>query len=189
MFDAIWEPVQTLLGIGNQDLNSGEMTARAIVTFVVTVAIIRLGDKRMFGKGTAFDTVVAIMIGSIMSRGITGSSPLIPTWTAGAVLVGLHWLLAYLTFRLDWFGPLVKGNAVHLIEDGEILQSGARRESLTPKDIEQALREQGIQPDISRIKRAVVERDGSISVIPADREPRILDVTVQDGVQTVRIEV
>ena len=37
-------------------------------TFVVTVAIVRLGHKRMSGNATAFDLVVAIMVGSVMSR-------------------------------------------------------------------------------------------------------------------------
>jgi uncharacterized membrane protein YcaP (DUF421 family) len=56
----------------------------------VTLAIVRLGDKRSFGKGTAFDFVVAVMVGSVMSWAITDSSPLIATWVAGLVLVGLH---------------------------------------------------------------------------------------------------
>jgi uncharacterized membrane protein YcaP (DUF421 family) len=165
------------------------MALRAVLTFVVTLAIVRLGDKRLFGKGTAFDFVVAIMIGSVMSRAITDSSPLIATWVAGLVLVGLHWLLAALTARLDWFGPLVKGNPVLLVEDGRLQRERMRESGLTEKDLEQALRVEGMEADPSRVQRAYLERDGSISVIPRDKEPRVLDVSVADGVQTVRIAV
>ncbi len=44
------------------------------------------------------------------------------------------------------------------------------------------------QTDPSKIKTAYLERDGSISVIPLKREPRVVDVSVEGDVQTVRIE-
>src|SRR5215207_3310251 len=80
---------QSLLGIGAEELTPGQMALRAVLTFVLTVAIVRLGNKRLFGKGTAFDLVVAIMIGSVMSRAITNASALLATWLAGLVLVGM----------------------------------------------------------------------------------------------------
>jgi hypothetical protein len=57
------------------------------------------------------------------------------------------------------------------------------------KDIEQALPVEGMEADASRVQRAHLERDGNISVIPRDKEPRVLDISVADGVQTVRIAV
>lgn len=187
MIESSWEFIQSLIGLGNEDLNSGEMAIRAIITYALTIAIVRMGDKRLFGKGTAFDTVVAIMIGSIMSRAITGSSPLLATWVAGTMLIGVHWLIAFLTFHLDWFGPVVKGNPVLLVKDGEVKREGMREGSVSRHDLEQALRAQGAEPDPTGIKRAYLERDGSISVIPAQGKPRLIDVSVSDGVQTIRI--
>lgn len=188
MLESIWDLIRELLGLGKDQLNASEMAVRAVITFAVTVAIVRFGDKRMFGKGTAFDTVVAIMIGSIMSRAITGQSPLFPTWVAGAVLIGMHWLLAVSSFHLDWFGPMVKGNPIQLIKDGQVQEGGVREGSVTQHDLEQALRIQGNEPDPSQIKVGYLERDGSISLVPKKQEPRVLHVSVADGVQTVRIE-
>jgi uncharacterized membrane protein YcaP (DUF421 family) len=187
MLDSIWGFVNAGLGLEVESLSVGQMASRAVITFVVTVVIIRLGDKRLFGKATAFDFIVAIMIGSIMSRAITGSGPLLPIWVAGFVLIGLHWLLATLAFHLDWFGPLVKGNAVRLIADGQIEWSGMREASITRNELEQALRAEGEQPDPATIQSAYLERDGTISVLPRPNQPRILEVIVADGVQTVRI--
>ena len=186
MLDTTWEFVRTLLGLGASDLNAGQMALRAVLTFAVTVAIVRLGDKRLFGKGTAFDTVVAIMIGSVMSRAITEPGSPLTTWLAGAVLVGMHWLLALLAARC-WFGPLVKGNPVLLVKDGEVQRDGMRESHVTRMDLEQALREDGREPDRSQVRLAYLERDGSISVVPSKDGPRILEVSVADGVQTVRI--
>ena len=164
------------------------MAVRAVLTFAVTVATVRLGDKRLFGKGTAFDLVVAIMIGSVMSRAITGSGSLLATWLAGLVLVAMHWLLALLAFR-GWFGPLVKGRPVLLIEDGQVQRDAMRESHVTEMDLEQALRAEGREPDPSTVRLAYLERDGSISVVPCKEGPRVLEVSVADGVQTVRIAV
>lgn len=189
MLDTIWDTIKSLLGLNPDDLNAGQMALRTVLTFAITIAILRRGDKRLFGKGTMFDTVVAIMIGSIMSRAITGSSPLFATWVAGGVLVALHWLVAKLAFRLDWFGPLVKGNPELLIDQGRIRWDQMKESGVTRKDLDQAMRSEGIQPDPPLVDRAVLERDGSISVLPAEqrKEPSIVDISVQRGVQTVRI--
>ena len=187
MVDGAADRIGLLLGLGVDDLSAGQMALRAGLTFIVTLAVVRVGDKRLFGKGTAFDIITAIMIGSVMSRAITGSSPLVPTWVAGLVLVGMHWLVGALSYHLDWFGPLVKGQPVLLVEDGQILREGMREGSVSRNDLEQAIRMQGSAADPARVERAYLERDGSISIIPKQEAPRILDVAVADGVQTVRI--
>jgi quercetin dioxygenase-like cupin family protein len=51
-----------------KDLNSLQMTCRAIVSFFLTLVLIRIAGIRTFGKKTPFDNVVAIMLGSIFSR-------------------------------------------------------------------------------------------------------------------------
>ncbi|HWQ92886.1 MAG TPA: hypothetical protein VN673_14515 [Clostridia bacterium] len=76
------EPIQAALGDGN-DLSAGKAAIRAILIFGVTLIIVRLGSKRFLSKATAIDVIVAIMLGSVMSRGIDGSRPLLPTMVAG----------------------------------------------------------------------------------------------------------
>ena len=190
MGQALWEQVRGLLGLGSDtgDIGAAGTALRAVIVYGFTLAIIRLGSKRFLSKATAFDVIVAIMLGSVMSRALDGSTPFFTTLLAGAVLLGLHWLFAVLAYQTDWFGPYVKGERVLLIEDGEIQREGMRRGSITDDDLKQAIRLKTNQTDPSKIKLAHLERDGQISVIPAEREPRVLDVSVEDGVQTVRIE-
>ncbi len=63
-----------------------------------------------------------------------------------------------------------------------------RQAGLSEHDLKQALRMQNNHTDPANIRLACLERSGQISVIPFKGEPRILDVSVADGVQTVRIE-
>jgi len=190
MLQAVWEQFQTLLGLGRDvaDVGALQMALRTIIIYAFTLVIVRLGSKRFLGKASAFDTIVGIMIGSVMSRAINGSAPFLPTLVAGVVLIGMHWLLAVLAFHIAWFGPFVKGNPVLLIKDGQVQEQGMRRGGITKQDLTQALREHTKQSDPAKIRLAYLERDGQISVIPFKHEPRVLDVSVEGGVQTVRIE-
>src|SRR5690606_10448801 len=184
----LWESIEDLLGLNDQDLGAVAMALRTVLVYAVTLAIVHAGNKRFLGKATAFDVILGIMLGSVMSRAITGSSPLFPTLFAGAVFVGLHWLVSALAFRADWFGSMVKGNPVALIRDGTVQQGSMRRTAVTSNDLDEAQRLSGREPDTSGIQAAYLERSGDISVIPRSAEPRVVEVAVEAGVQTVRIE-
>ena len=191
MLQELWDQLQALFGLGAYAENAGaiQIALRTILVYTSMLVIVRLGSKRFLSEATAFDVIVAIMLGSIMSRAVDGSSPFLPTLLIGAVLLGVHWLFALLSYHTEWFGNLVKGERVLLIKDGEVQRDGVRRGSITEADLEQALRIQTNQTDPAKIKRAYLERNGQISVVPEKQEPRVYTVSVENGVQTVRIEV
>jgi uncharacterized membrane protein YcaP (DUF421 family) len=184
------EAVTRLLGLGRDVANvtTAQMALRTVIVYAFALAIIRLGSKRFLSQASAFDVIVAIMLGSVMSRAINGSAPFLPTLVSGAVLVGTHWLLAALAYRLDWLGPVVKGQPVRLVTDGVIDRDAMRRAGVSERDLEQALRAQAGVTDPARVRLATLERDGTISVLPADQPPRVVEVSVEQGVQTVRVE-
>jgi uncharacterized membrane protein YcaP (DUF421 family) len=186
-----WDALEALLGLGRDagEIDAGQMALRAVVVYAITLALVRLGSRRFLGKATAFDTILGIMIGSVMSRGINGSAGLLPTVAGGAVLVAMHGLFAVIAYRTSWFGDVVKGRPVLLVEDGRVLPDAMRDTSLSRNDLDEALRMKGEQPDPSSVQRAYLERSGSISVLPRKEGPRVLEVSVADGVQTVRIEI
>jgi uncharacterized membrane protein YcaP (DUF421 family) len=190
MLQSLWEQVQALLGLGLDvgDVDALQMALRTIIIYAFTLAIVRFGSKRLLSKATAFDFIVSIMLGSVMSRAINGSAPFFPTLMGGVVLIGLHTLLAVVAFRTDWFGSIVKGNPVLLIKDGEIQEQGVKQSGVSKQDLIQAIRLQAKETDPSKIRLAYLERNGEISVIPYEHEPRIVDTSVKDGVQTVRID-
>lgn len=179
--------LDTLLGLGAEGLTPLQMALRAVLTFVVTLVIVRLGHKRMFGKGTAFDLVVAIMVGSVMSRAITNTQDLLAIWLSGLVLIMMHRLASTLACKIGAFGPVVKGHPLLLVKDGQVQHAAMRRGHISMLDLDQALRESGSEPDLTRVRLAYLERDGGISVVPHAGSPHVLEVSVADNVQTVRI--
>src|SRR5262249_54427455 len=147
----------------------------------------RLGDRRFLGKNAAFDVIFGIILGSVLSRTIVPSEEFSGTLVAGVVLVGLHWLFAVLAFHWDWIGRLIKGDAHRLVEHGRINWDAMRHDHITQKDLVAALHINGPTDSPQDVEAAWVERSGDISVIPAARGLRIIDITVEEGVQTVRV--
>ncbi len=190
MLQALADQIQALLGLGLDisDVGSLQMALRTVVIYAFTLAIVRLGSKRFMSQATAFDAILGFMLGSVMSRGINGSAPFVPTLVGGFLLVALHWLIGALAFHNSRFGSLVKGEPVLLIKDGKVQQAGVRRASISDYDLDQALRLRGKLTDPAHVRLAYLERNGGVSVIPDQSEPRAVTVSVADGVQTVRIE-
>jgi uncharacterized membrane protein YcaP (DUF421 family) len=190
MLHAVLEALRSSLGTGIKGnvLGVGGMALRTVIIYGFTLVLVRMGSRRFLGKASAFDFIVAIMLGAIMGRSINGSGPLLPTLVAGLVLVVLHWLLALLAFRTAWLGSIIKGNPILLIKKGEVQSEGMRRASITSEDLTGALRLQTNQDDPRKIQLAYLERSGRISVISKMREPRLWVVSIGEGVQTIRIE-
>jgi uncharacterized membrane protein YcaP (DUF421 family) len=81
MLQALGEQIAAWLGIGLDiaDVGPLQMALRTVVIYAFTLAIVRLGSKRFLSQATAFDAIVGIMLGSVMSRAINGSAPFVPT--------------------------------------------------------------------------------------------------------------
>ncbi|HEX8633045.1 MAG TPA: YetF domain-containing protein [Pyrinomonadaceae bacterium] len=153
------------LGLETKDINVWQMSLRAIVVFILAIAMLRIGDKRFMGRSTAFDVMLGIIFGSVVSRAITGNAPFLPTLVASLVLVLLHWLLAAIAFRSRGFGTLVKGQDQLLVRDGQPQEDALRQTHLTKHDLQEALRNNGKTPDLNQIAAAHLERNGDISII------------------------
>jgi uncharacterized membrane protein YcaP (DUF421 family) len=166
----LWAAVSRALGLEleGKDLTAVQMVLRAAIVFVVSIAMLKIGDKRFMGKSTAFDVFLGIVFGSTVSRAITGNAPFFPALAGGFTLVVFHWLFAAVAFRSHGFGKLVKGSDRVLVRDGEIQWDEMKRAHITEHDLEEALRSAGHRPDVKRVKAAHLERDGDISVITED---------------------
>jgi hypothetical protein len=97
-----------LFGSG-EDLTPLQMGFRAFLMFFITLILIRIAGMRIFGKQTAFDSILVIMLGAVLARGVVGASPFISAVAAAAVMVAIHKILAILAMKYAWVGKIVKG--------------------------------------------------------------------------------
>jgi uncharacterized membrane protein YcaP (DUF421 family) len=156
--------LDTFWGHG-EDLDSLQMVSRAVLCFFVTLGLIRVAGIRTFGKKTPFDTVVAIMLGSIYSRVVVGASPFVATTLGCLAFVLVHRLLALVTVYSDTIGRWVKGEPTVLYADGQRNLQNMRRARISEKDLLESVRLQLHQDDLEEVKEIIMERTGDISVI------------------------
>ena len=165
-----------------------EMILRAAGVYIGALVIMRLaGEARLLGKHAAFDIFLGIIFGSMISRPVNASAPFFETIAVGGVLVGIHWVFGALAFRWHAFGNLVKGRPAVLLENGEIRWESMRANHFTERDMQETLRLHGVD-DLKEVRTATLERNGKVSIILAPRQPRVVEISVEAGVQTVRLE-
>jgi uncharacterized membrane protein YcaP (DUF421 family) len=175
------------LGLDSQDISAWQMGLRAVVVYLVTVLMVRLAKKRFMGRATAFDVILGIMLGSIVSRAVTGNAPFFPALAASAVLIGVHWLFSVIAMRWHGFGWAIKGQPVVLVRDGRMDGQAMRKSHITEHDLWEDLRGKSISK-LEQVAEGRLERNGQLSIIKAQQAPRVVEVKVAEGVQTRRIE-
>jgi uncharacterized membrane protein YcaP (DUF421 family) len=156
--------IRTLIGPDNGDANAAQLCVRALILFAIGIAYIRIAGRRTFALATPLDIVVALVVGSNLSRAMTGKAPFWPALAATLLLVVLHRVLATLALRWNWLAKLVKAEPVVLVRDGKEDRRAMARHGIGEDDLLEALRlEQVERPD--EVRLGTLENSGNISVV------------------------
>jgi uncharacterized membrane protein YcaP (DUF421 family) len=156
--------IEWLFGSGS-DLEIWQMAARALVIFFFTLALIRASGRRSFGQHSPFDACATVLLGAVLSRAVVGASPFWATVAAAATLAVLHRLVAIAGISSPTIERIVSGREIELLRDGRIDPAGMRRALLTESNLAEAVRRKLGDRPLSEVKRAVLERDGRITVV------------------------
>ena len=160
--------MKELLGLDLEarDLTLLAISLRGVIVFSVTLVMVRVADKRFLAKLSAFDVILGFLLASMMARAVNGSAAFVPTLLGGFVLVFLHRLVGMIAFHVDWFGRLVKGDACVVVEHGKANETLLRGLHVSEKDLIEELHLNGSLEKVDQVKKAILERNGQISIIP-----------------------
>jgi uncharacterized membrane protein YcaP (DUF421 family) len=146
-------------------LDIWHMCARAFIMFFIALALIRIGGMRIFGLKTAFDSILVIMLGAVLGRGIVGASPFFSTVGAGLVMVLVHRLLSYLSVNHTWLGRIVKGEHHRLYQNGKFDEARMKKYGVSKDDIETSVRVELNSNKLEDAEEIRIEKSGELSVI------------------------
>lgn len=133
---------------------------RTLAIYLVILIGLRLAGKHEIGQMTVFDLVVLLLISNAVQNAMVGpDTSLIGGILAALVLLLANGIVASLRLR-RW----VEGTPTLLVLRGEIIPEHMRREGIDEESLLAALREHGVD-EISAVEMAVLEIDGSISVV------------------------
>jgi uncharacterized membrane protein YcaP (DUF421 family) len=156
------------------DLGSGLLSVaiRSAVIYAFLVVALRLGGKREVGQLTTPDLVVLLIVSNAVQNAMVGENTTL--WgglVAAATLLGLDKALKALSERSSRAKAVLEGEPRLLVRDGRLLDRAMREETVDLDDLEMAIREHGLAK-IEDVGLAVLERDGTISIVPAQADPQ-----------------
>lgn len=144
-----------------------DLVARAVIVFFIVFLVTRVVGRRELSTMEPFDLILLVVTGDLVQQGVTQSDySLTGAVTVIATIALLTVTLSYLSYKVPRLRPVLDGEPVVLVQDGEIIQRNLRRERITLGELLAAARQQQL-PSLENVRFAVLETNGAISFIPA----------------------
>ena len=135
------------------------------LAYLSLVLLLRISGKRTLTKLNAFDLVVTVALGSTLATILLNRSvALVEGIVAFGLLIGLQWVIAWLSVRSAAFQGLIKSEPKLLVHQGQLLEGAMKRERISREEVFAVLRADGAH-SIDDVAAVVLETDGSMTVI------------------------
>lgn len=142
-----------------------EMILRAFSVYVVVLLMVRISGKRTVGQFTPFDLILVVLLGESVGHSMVGEdASLVGGLILAATLLSLNWLVGFMTARSPRFDRAVEGRPVLIARNGELYRDVLRRQSLSEREFEMAMREADCK-DLSQVELAMLETSGDITIV------------------------
>jgi uncharacterized membrane protein YcaP (DUF421 family) len=144
-----------------------DMLLRSVTIYLFLLIIFRVLGKRSLAQITTFDFVLLLIIGEAIQQGLLGKDfSVINAVISVMTLLILDIGFSILKHKFPQITPTLESCPVVIVEDGKVIREFADKELIDEEDILEAARElQGLER-LDQIKYAILERSGSISIIP-----------------------
>lgn len=157
---------------------------KTILVFALVLTAMRIMGKRQLGEMELSELVVALLISELGTAPIYGEVSLLWGVTAITALLLTELFISWLSMKSVKFRGFLIGRPSILIRDGRIMQQELRKNRFTLDELQEELRTQSFT-DISRIKYAILETNGELTVLPYAAESpvtnRSLGLEAQDA--------
>lgn len=143
---------------------------RSAAVYFFLLIVFRVAGKRTLSETSSFEFVVLLIISETTQQALIDSDH---SMTNGALailtLVGLPIALTMLKMRFPSVEPLLEGNTVVLVEKGHLQMDRMKQARVDEEEILEAGRQLHGLERMEQIKYAVLEINGSISIVPWPR--------------------
>lgn len=146
-----------------------EMVLRALAIYLILLVVFKIAGRRALLQMTSFDLILLLIISEATQQALLGNDFSV----TGAMLTIITLIVVDMLFGLmkkymTSAESALDGCPVVLVENGVPLIDKLKKVDVSCDDILVAARQnQGIT-ELSKIKYAILERNGHISIIPAE---------------------
>jgi len=147
-----------------------ELVVRTTIIYLLFLVSLRLSGKRQLGQFTLFDIALVLLAANALQPAMTGPDQSI---TGGAIIVvtifSLNRGVAEARTRIPMVRRLLEFEPTIIGRNGRWLKRQMEEQGIDLDDVHAALREHGLVR-VEQMRLAVLEEDGSISVVPKEGE-------------------
>jgi len=141
----------------------------AIIGYFFLLVAVRVLSRRPGAQMTPFEFVIIFLMGGVIILTTVGDDRSETNSICAVITVGLmHRLVSWLAVRFRFFGNFVEGTPLVVLKDGQWQKDIMRRMRLEDMDVMAAARTTGVRT-LDKIKYAILERNGAISIINTDK--------------------
>ncbi len=142
-----------------------KVAVRTLFAFLFLYLITRLAGNRTPGQGTVFDFVLALILGDMIDDILWAEVPASQFIVGVGTLVVVHLLMEMASRSSEKFERLVGSGDVIFMRDGRLIRHALRRERMSENDVEEMLRQLGVERDQwSHVRSGRIEQNGRPSV-------------------------
>ncbi|MGN6663043.1 MAG: DUF421 domain-containing protein [Solirubrobacterales bacterium] len=142
-----------------------DIVIRAAVVFTFIYLLTRMLGRRELSSLEPFDLILLVLIGDLVQQGITQSDYSVTgALLAISTIALLTVLISWTSFRFKRLRPILAGEPIVLVEDGEPIEANLRRQRLTVEEIESEARLNQIK-SLGEVRWAILETNGEISFV------------------------
>jgi uncharacterized membrane protein YcaP (DUF421 family) len=142
-----------------------DLVARAVIIYVLVFVFTRVLGRREMSSLQPFDLILLVVIGDLVQAGVTQNDLSV---TGDFIVISTIGILqvatSYLSYRFRRARPILQGEPIVLVENGQLIDRNLRRERLTLDDLAEQARLNDIA-SVSDIRWAILETNGQISFI------------------------
>ncbi len=143
-----------------------ELIVRGLLVYIFLILILRATGKRQIGQMSPFDLVLLMVLSNAVQNSMSGGDNSV---TAGLILavtlVAANWIVGKITTYSKTMESLIDGNPQILFHNGKVYDSTLSSAQITRQELMAAIHKAGYA-EMDQIRAAILENDGTISVIP-----------------------
>ena len=141
---------------------------RGTLIYLFVFLVFHIMGKRSLKDITVFDFVLLLIISEATTDALIGEDySLTACFVMVSTLVGVDFILSKISGKSVWLTLLFEGAPIIVVERGKPLRDRMKKTRVDEDDILEAARLTHGLTRMDQIRYAVLERDGSISIIPA----------------------
>jgi uncharacterized membrane protein YcaP (DUF421 family) len=145
---------------------------RSAVIYIFVFLILRIGGKRTVGEMTTFDLVLLLIISEATQEALLdGDQSLTGGMMAIGTLIVIDIAVSKLTAKYNVVDKVVNSVPAVILKNGKAINDRMDKERVSEEDILEAARSAHGLESLDQIKYAILEKDGSISIIPHHLNP------------------